>query len=491
VLKFIAFQNGEPVSELDVTSAYMLGPDEVPIKSQVKFVDRLVTCEKNIEEAAALAILWNVKGQGKYLLQTTRLPDRDRPYILNMELARWRLMRIQSKFEDWGLFDYPKTESIMETLMSAKKLFIRALQNEQNPAQAADFADQSLEKAMEAGEALAKFHAMRMFGPRVQAGNLNRKLFGCRINPGLSVDQIAPDILANLNFVTIPLNWADLEPARKKFNLASLDRLFEFFLKRKVTIRLGSVIAFSEPKIPVWLREKPVEFELLRDVMYEYLTAIASRYGKCIRSWAILSGLHADNYFGLSFEQILDLTRLMSSRAKRLCPRASSVIEITAPWGEYYAHNARSIHPYLYSEMVAQSGINFDAFALRLPFGAAREGHYVRDFFQISSLIDRYTLGKPIHLTTTVPSKMSGESGYWDSPWTPDLQAKWFENFCKIALSKSQVESITWDAFGDSYSESVPYGGLLTENWTSKPVFARIREIQKRLDEARASLRQE
>lgn len=481
MLKFLAFQNGGPLGELDVSSAYMLGPDEVPIKSQVSFENCLISCRKNTEEAAAIAILWPVKGQGKYLLQTTRLPDRERPYILNIELARWRLMRILTKLEDWGLFDYPQVAPILEKFQKAKSSFIHALQNEQTPAKAADFADESLEISMEVGEALAKFHAARLFGPRISSGNLNRKFFGCRINPGLSVEQIAPDLLTSMSFVQIPLNWAELEPARKKFNLGPLDQLFEFFLKRKITIRMGTVLSFKESKIPAWLKEKKVEYETLRDIIYEYLTAIATRYGKCIRSWAILSGLHEDNYFGLNFEQILDLTRLASLRAKSLCPRASAVIEITSPWGEYYARNPRSIPAYLYAEMVAQSGINFDAFALKVPFGAAKEGRYVRDFFQISSLIDRYALGKPVHLVTAVPSEIKEDCGYWEQAWTPELQAKWFDIFTQIAISKPQIESVTWDALCDSFSENVPYGGLTTENWTAKPVLTRMNELQKKL----------
>jgi hypothetical protein len=467
VLKFLAFQ------------------------SQISFEEHLISCRKNTEEAAAIAVLWPVKGQGKFLLQTTRLPDRERPYILNIEFARWRLMRIITKLEDWGLFDYPQIAPILEQFQKAKHSFIQALQNEQEPARAADYADQSLETSMEVGEALAKFHASRLFGSRISSGNLNRKFFGCRINPGVSAEQIPPDILASLSFVQIPLNWADLEPARKKFNLASLDRLFEYFLKRKMTIRLGSVLSLAEAKIPVWLKEKKVDYETLRDVIYEYLTAIATRYGKCIRSWAILSGLHENNYFGLNFEQILDLTRLTSLRAKNLCPRASSVIEITCPWGEYYAKNPKSVPAYLYAEMVAQSGISFDAFALKLPFGAAKEGRYVRDFFQISSLIDRYALGKPVHLVTAVPSAMHDDCGYWGGSWTPELQAKWFEIFSQIAISKPQIESVTWDALGDSFSENIPSGGLLTENWTPKPVFTRMTEVQKKIADVRTTVHPE
>jgi hypothetical protein len=482
VLKFLVFKDGSPVDQLDVTSAHMLGQDDVPVKSQVEYADRLLTCQKMTEEAGALAILWDVRGAGKYLLQTTRLPSREKPYILNVELARWRLMRILSKLEDWGLFEYPKTESIMELVETSRKLFINALQESQSPAKAADLADQSLEKSMEAGDALAKFHASHLLGIKLQSGVLNRKLFGCRVNPGVTTDQLSPEVLATLNFVQIPLNWGQLHTGRQQFNLGPLDRQVEFFLKRKMSIRFGSVISFAQANIPAWLKGKNIEFDVLRDLVYEYLTAIAGRYGKCIRSWAVVSGLHAENYFGLNFEQILDITRLASTRAKQLCPRAGAVIEIVHPWGEYYAHTPKTIHPFLYADMVAQSGINFDAFALHLPFGAAKDGFYVRDFFQISSLIDRYALGKPIHLTTAVPAMTLPERdcGYCDTPWTPEAQATWFECFCQIAISKPLIESITWETLSDPFSESIPGSGLLDDQWTARPILARIYEMQKK-----------
>ncbi len=494
MLKFIVFKDGQPAADLDVKSAFLMGQEDVPVKSQIRYVDRLLVCQKGTEEAAAVVIFWEVKGCGKYLLQTTRLPDRDKPYILNVELVRWRLMRILQKLEDWGLFDYPQTEQIAELLEQSKKLFVLALQNEHAPAKAADLADQALEKAMEAGEALAKFHALRMLIPRLQAGNFTRKLFGCRINPGLTADNISQNVLDTLNFVQIPLCWADLQPTRQQFNLAPLDRWLEFFLKRKMSVKFGSVINFSEAKIPAWLKGKSMEFESLRDIVYEFLTAVANRYGKFVRSWTILGGPNADNYFGLNFEQILDITRLVATRAKQLCPRATSVIEITYPWGEYYARNPRTIYPFLYADMVAQSGINFDAFALRMPFGAAKEGLYTRDFFQISSMIDRFAmLGKPLHLITGAPSQMPDDPredpGYWNSPWSPEVQARWFESFCHMALSKPQVESIAWEALSDNFSKTIPYGGLIASDWSEKPIFGLIREIQKRFIEAKTNLR--
>ncbi len=501
MLKFLAFKDEGLLQEMDVKGSYLIGPDDVPIKSQIRFADGLITCQKNAEEAAALVVMWEIPDVGRFLLQTTRLPDREKPYILNVELARWRLMRILQKLEDWGLFDYPQTQKISELLEGSRKAFIKAMQNEGTPAKAAEFADQSLRLSMEAGDALARFHALRMLAPRLQNGNFSRRLFGCQLNPGLSAEQLSNEILGTLNFVQVPVCWADLQPTRTQFNLASLDRWFEFLLKRRVSIKLGNVISFAESNLPAWLKAKNVEFELIRDLVYEFLTTIANRYGKYLRSWTILSGIHADNHFNMNFEQILDICRLASLRAKQLCPRATSVIEISQPWGEYYANNPRSIHPYLFSDMVAQSGINFDAFAIRLLFGHAKDGLYLRDFFQLSALIDRYAiLGKPLHIITAVPSQPTEETegrgpkwdaGYWEHPWSPEVQAKWFEVFCQTALSKPQVESITWDALCDNHCSQVPFSGLFSKTWTSKPIFATIRELQKKLTESRGAVRAE
>jgi len=501
VLKFLVFKEGQPLKEMDLRAAYLVGADEVPLRGQIKCAAGLLTCEKTTDEAVSLALMWEVKGSGNYLLQTTRLPDRDRPYILNVELARWRLMRLMQKLEDWALFDYPQMDYTTDLIDRARALFVRALQTSDAPAKAADLGDQSLELSLEAGEVLAKFHAHKMLIPRLQAGALGRKVFGCTLDRKMAPEQLPPDALASLNFVNLPVCWAELQPTRQRFNFGRLDRWFDFLLKRRVTIKLASVVRLNETHVPNWLKRGNVDFEAIRDLVYEYLSHIANRYGKYIRSWVILSGIHAENYFNLNFDQILELTRLASLRAKQLCPRAATVIEIICPWGEYYARNPRTIHPFLYADMVAQSGINFDAFALELLFGASKEGMYTRDFFQISSLIDRFAiLGKALHLTTAAPSQTGlgggtakdyNAAGYWTNPWSAELQARWLETFYQIVLSKPLVESITWDSLSDAHDGTVQFSGLFTKDWTSKPALATMRQLQKRLAEARTTLRPE
>jgi hypothetical protein len=57
-----------------------------------------------------------------FVLETTRLASREKPYILNVELARFRLMKVVQKQEDWNLFDFPRAEKFGPKFREAQDL---------------------------------------------------------------------------------------------------------------------------------------------------------------------------------------------------------------------------------------------------------------------------------------------------------------------------------------------------------------------------------
>ena len=60
--------------------------------------------------SAGLALPWQIEGFGTVLVETVRLMEREAPYILQVELARGRLLRIAQKAEDGGLIGHEGTE---------------------------------------------------------------------------------------------------------------------------------------------------------------------------------------------------------------------------------------------------------------------------------------------------------------------------------------------------------------------------------------------
>jgi hypothetical protein len=199
--------------------------------------------------------------------------------------------------------------------------------------------------------------------------------------------------------------------------------------------------------LPSWLKVGPKEFERLRDAVMRHVKHVLKAFGPYIHAWEVTAGIHAHNPFKLTFEQIMELTRLSATLVRQASPKCTTLIGIQLPWGEYYAEDAQTALPLLYAEVAVQSGMHFDAFGLELLFGGDEASYGVRDLMQVSSLIDRFgNIGKPLHITAAgAPSAArSGRWGQWRGDWSDQVQADWAREFYRIAFSKPFVETVTW-----------------------------------------------
>src|SRR5438477_11253569 len=144
-IKFEIYQDGKRVMNFVPVAAMAMGPESVPIPGEVVFRDGLLVMTRNEEHAAGIALLWDLGELGSYHLETTRIVPREKPYNLNVELARCRLMKIVQKQEDWNLFDFPRAEKFQQLFKEAQTLFAEALGKLDNPSEAAGLADKSLQ----------------------------------------------------------------------------------------------------------------------------------------------------------------------------------------------------------------------------------------------------------------------------------------------------------------------------------------------------------
>ena len=286
--------------------------------------------------------------------------------------------------------------------------------------------------------------------------------------------------------MTIPIVWRDIEPSEQTFQWKELDSWVESLAKRRIPMKGSSLLSFNEKHVPDWLYIWEHDFDTIRDLAFEHARRVINRYGQYIQVWDVISGIHANNCFTFNFEQLMELTRMTAALTKQLCPRCVTIVNLVAPWGEYYARNQRTIPPLLYADMTVQSGVDFDAFGLEFYFGLGNDGMYVRDMFQISSLLDVFVkLGKPLHITAvqvpsdTIVSGKDGETddvhaidgGIWHEPWSERIQAQWLQQFLEIALSKPFVETVSWHSLADHSKQTVPNGGLLSSGLTPKAAY--------------------
>jgi hypothetical protein len=297
-MDFEVYSDGKLAQEFTLAGAYMFGADSVALRASVRieFEKGILHCTKKTTETAGLSLLWPVKGFGKVLLSTTRLADSDRPYILNVEIARARLMQITVKREEWALFD--ETGTLLKSLHQAKSLFIDALKNISEPAKASKLADESLMKALIFSEKLAVKHCEVVLAGRCRNKSLSRHSLGCTIEPEYVEDEKYRKLLTDMfGYVTIPVSWAEIEPVPGQYDFSSIDRCLESLEGKRLAICAGPLLRFSKDHIPKWLIKEKPDFERVRELAYQFVVKMVDKYSKKIHAWKVISGINAINCF--------------------------------------------------------------------------------------------------------------------------------------------------------------------------------------------------
>jgi hypothetical protein len=487
-VRFQVFEKGRIAKEFELFGAYLFGADSIPLKSNVQILskDGFIDCRKKSIESAGLALLWPVEDFGKVLLPTTRLPERAKPYNLNLEIARAKLMQITIKREDWSLFE-GSTEHARR-LEEARDAFIQALQNVADSGKAAKLADESLKKAVMFSESVTAAYAELLFNTRLKAHGFSKYTIGCQVNPSLIDKPEYKTALSELvSHVSVPVNWRQIERQRGQYDFSAIDGCIEALFKQKMAINAGPLLRFSKQYLPQWLLDENPGFEKIRELAFEFASKTVTRYAKYVHTWRVISGMHAINHFDFGFEQILEMTRAATLAARTASAKARKMIEIVQPWGEYYAGNPDTIPPLVYVDMVNQSGINFDAFGVEIVQGKNESGMHVRDLMHVSAMLDRFVpLSKPLHVSSVaVPDRESAgaqdcrTAGIWRKPWDEASQAAWVEQFFKIAMSKPYIETVTYANFADDSADELVGSGLLNERLELKKSFRELRKLQK------------
>jgi hypothetical protein len=487
VHRFLVFPTGGRQLPPDLRGAHLVGNDNVPLRAEIAWERDTIRATPRMQDPVGLSLLWPVPDFGTIQLQTTRLPAREAPYNLHVELARHQLMRVTVKREEWGLFDYSGMDEIAGRIDRCRDAFIQALQAADEPEVAARHADDALAQGLWAAEEMARFHAGVFLTRRHQTGGFARAFLGVGVPDGCKAPPGANLLNNAFDFAYVPLVWRSLQPTEQPPQFDTLDACVKACNAAKLALRGGPLLTFGVRSVPDWMYIWENDFESIYDAAREYVERVVQRYAKQFGTWVVASGLQADNVFGFSFEQIMELTRMAATVTKQIAPRSQVLIDLNQPWGEYYARNQQTVPPLLYADMAVQSGITFDGFGLQFLFGLDSDGFHVRDPFQVSTLIDKLAnLGKPLHITALGAPSAAADTdgspgGQWHAPWSEQVQADWLETLCEVALSKPYVETVCIAPLTDSPENIITTGGLLRADASPKPALKRIVEMRKRL----------
>jgi len=499
MLKFLVFNAGHAANQWPIRNAYLLGPNDNAVRGDISFngVGQIL-CHKQEPGAAGLALQHTVGGCGDLTLQTCLLPDNEHPYILNLELARHRLMVLYSKLEDWSMFELGPDHAVNQRLALAKQLFIEALCcQRQAPAEASSLAQQSLVLAIDASEELAMAQSGGLLTKRKASGLLPKYLIGCGIGCNQDSEAVRATVRSDFDVLHLPVRWRNLTPEEGDYSWKATDHWAKWVAQHRQQVIAGPIVCFDPQHVPDWLFIWEHDFDALRDLIYEHTERVVKRYRKVVSGWNVVSGLHINDQFTLSFEQLIDVTRMTTMLVKKIQPAAKALVEIRQPFGEYYGADPRSIPPLIYADLLVQGAINFDGFVIQLLMGHGAPGYDTRDLMQVSCLLDQFArLNKPVHLSVAVPSQPSSQAprssddegehnpvnnGFWRQPWSLRVQGWWLEAIFQIAASKPFVESVAWHTLMDCPPMHLPHSGLVDQDMNPKPAFKRLSMFKRSL----------
>ncbi|MGP1346589.1 MAG: hypothetical protein ACTS3F_07975 [Phycisphaerales bacterium] len=525
MLKFLLLDDQSDPDDTRVPHAYLVGKEGRILPGAIERQGDLVRCSPVDGQATALAYqrrlpaLEEGRPPSVLTLQTCLLPQSDRPYVLDLELARHRLMLYLTKLEEWGMSAIPADHPVVSSYERARSAFTRALAacgNAEAPRKSdAALAREAVALAVVAGEKLANLAAERAWRSRDQKPRRRRPSerardlsapvrtggeIGCGVVPGACSEGLQNAAKQVADFLIVPMRWAAVEPEEGRFDLTKIDRWLEWAkTKASFPVMAGPVIDLGPRSAPDWLYVWEHDYESVREFAYEHAKRVITRYRKVVDRWVVASGINENQGFALSIDQMIELSRIGTMLARKLSPQAEVIIELNHPFGEVVATGARAVHPGLFAELVLEAGIDLDALLVRIQMGDAEFGRSTRDLLDFSSALDQFAqLEAPIDVVLGAPSGVIEPSpdeprhdgvqgdqpaGSWRGGWTGESQSEWLTEATTIAMSKSAVRSVSWQSLCDL--EGVPgemaLGGLIGADGKAKPGLVRLADAKKAL----------
>lgn len=497
MLRFAVFNQDGPATEWPIHQAYLVATDGAVVPGEIRLEDGHLVCERQDEGSTALGMIYRTDTLGAVWLQTCLLPASNRPYLFSLELARHRLMQFLVKAEQWMLTDLPADDPITAGFEQARATFTRALVAGGGAGafniEQARLSREALELALRAGEMLAERAANSTLSARLaikgEVAGARPQWFGVGVAPDRFAEPLCNVVAESFDFINAPMRWTDLEPEEGSFAFARTDRWVEWaVLRARLPVVGGPLIDFRPGCTPDWLHIWEHDYETLRDLVFEHIKLVVTRYRKAVSRWTVVSGIHANDSFTLTLEQVVDLTRTAVLAVRKLQPSARITIELVQPWSESRSENQAAIPARLYAELLQQVEIDADMLGLRVHMGQPILGGVSRDMLSVSDMLDTYAaFEKPLAITAvSAPSEPAApgderlDPGYIGEPWSEQTQAAWLSRFVTCALGKPYVTSVCWQSLYDVDSPGeLPMGGLVTAQGVPKQAMNRARAVHK------------
>ncbi|HQR41451.1 MAG TPA: hypothetical protein PLX97_02180, partial [Gemmatales bacterium] len=211
------------------------------------------------------------------------------------------------------------------------------------------------------------------------------------------------------------------------------------------------------------------------------------RYKSEIAFWTLCANAHDTTQLALDDEDQIWLNAQLVAAAKQIHPDGRFCISLSQPWAEHLAQGDRMYSAFVFCDALLRSRVELTAINLECYVGWSKRGSRLRDFVEVSRMLDLYALfGIPLTLYLSMPSGSESdvnESGHATetdgNQWSPDFQAQWATRMLALAACKPYSLSVSWSHWSDAGEQVFPLGGAVNEAGIPKPVLKALQDFRQ------------
>jgi len=469
---------------------YMCGQDELPWYGRAYMSGNQLIVERAESDSGCAWVPWRINGRGVLLLGTSTLMERDKPYRLEVELARGTINRLRNQVSQWEMLGLKVPDDLRDKVLAATRYFSRAATtDEAEPA--AESAERALVVAVDAIDHSSTIYAEQAIEMRRAQSKKLTTWFGVHLGDQMPAVNVARQLLPSFNMVSVPLSWRSIEASEGRRHWKQADAQIEWGKTAGMKVMGGPLLELDDRGVPDWTYLWEGDFDSLVGFMLDHVTTVVKRYRGKVHLWQVVSRMNHGRVLALTEDERLQIAAQVITKVRELDPSTPLIASFDQPWAEYLATEQLDLAPLHFADTLVRADLGLSGLGIEITVGYHPGATPHRSPHAYSRLVDTWgLLALPLMVSLTLPS--SKEKDPLASPKiqvltsdandiTPASQAAWIERHVPLLLAKAPVQVILWNQLSDAAPHHYPHSGLFDAHDEPKPALEALQKIRQQL----------
>jgi hypothetical protein len=474
----------------DYRKAYITGLDRTPGRLAIELRNGLMSCVRDTPESGRLFVPWPIEGHGMPIVGTATLAERIAPYTLAVELARGKLNDIRNQLSDWLQMGLRSTPELEKALNEAQRAFVRCATSTDQPDACNEAARASLQSSSRAGDLLIEAYTAQILQSRLASTSRLSTHVGCVLEVPPQKLPAAIDWPSAFNTCHLGISWKQVAPSEGQYRWDLFDAQLAWCRSKGLAFEVGPLIDFRPGGLPDWIWLWEGDCDAISGLIADFVRQVVLRYRGRVPLWHMVHRPGSSDILGLTEEEQIRITARAIQVAHQTDPAAQLTIGIDRPWAEWMGSSHFQLGPLHLCDYLLRADLGLSGVAIEIAPGYSAPGSYMRDLFELSKLLDLYSLlNVPLHVWMVLPSsdrtdpnadpRLRVEPSQWPVPLDEKLQATWGSKWVALAVAKPFVRTVSWLHASDALPHLYPNGGLLRPDQTTKPLYSWMQMLRK------------